>query len=370
MLMLPKPSYVSGSYHQPAYQTRGPPPAQWGPPRGSPYSSHPMMGYDYQQQRGGHYPSQNAQYPPSYYPPAPPQAAPRQSGYGFGWEQRPPHGGSSYDFYGGHGPARAPGPHTGAPAHGQGSGLQPNYHYGQSTQGPPPEYGHAGPYPSQPIPSHQGYGHSGYENAAPPHSYGSSQPAYPPTAAPQSGYYTQQQYGKPPPTASYGMNTQYPPQSYGNPRANQQGGGDAMAMYHSGSSNQMYGSQQQVYPSTYTAASEPPPVQQQQQQQPTTYPMYSTDNQGQGRVATYGSYPYSAPTAGYPITDQQAAAYHHQAASAAAPQDPAATAAATAYMQQQQQVMGYTEQPSTAHATYAQTDSATQQVYGAPPAAH
>ncbi|XP_031387907.1 far upstream element-binding protein 2-like isoform X1 [Punica granatum] len=382
MKQLPKPSHLSGSYRQQAYQSRGGPPAQWGPPRGPPYPSQPMMGYDYQQQRGGPYPSQNPQYPPSYNPPAPPQLGPRQSGFGFGWDQRPPpHGGNNYDFYGGHGPnAQALGSHSGPPIHGHAAGPpqpQANYNYGPSTQGPP-EYGHSAPYSSQPVPTHQSYGHSGYEakyeSAPPSHSYGSSQPVYS-QAAPQSGYYTQQQYGKPPVAASYGMNPNHPPQSYGNPRGNQPGG-DAMTGYHLGSSNQLYGSQQQVYPSSYPAVTEQPPMQQQQQQ--TSYPMYPTDGQGQGGAAGYGSYPSSVQqAAGYPTTEQQATAYHHQAA--ATPQDPGAVAAAAAsytqlpqQQQHQQQQAGFTQQPPpAAQATSypSQYDSTTQQAYGGPPAA-
>lgn len=130
-------------------------------------------------------------------------------------------------------------------------------------------------------------------------------------------------------------------------------------------SNQFYGSQQQVYLSSYPAASVLPPMQQQQ----ATYPVYSIDGQGQSGSAAYGSYPSSMQqAAGYPTTEQQATAYHHQAAPAAShPQDPGA-AAAVSYTPQQQ-AAGFTQQTSAAQTTYPQYDSTTEHVYGGPPAA-
>lgn len=136
--------------------------------------------------------------------------------------QAPPHSGG-YDYYGRPGgghlsdnpasashsnsfpaqvPGRSPVPSMGAPP------SQANYNYGQ-LQGT--EYGQQAPY-SQ-TPSQQSYGH-GYEepkygNLAPSqHPYGvhgSSNPTYPQS---QSGYASQQQYGRPP---SYGMQSQGPP---------------------------------------------------------------------------------------------------------------------------------------------------------------
>lgn len=139
-----------------------------------------------------------------------------------------------------------------------------------------------------------------------------------------------------------------------------------MTTYNPGS-NQFYGSQHQVYPSSYPAASVLPPMQQQQQQ--TTYPMFSTDGQGQSGSAAYWSYPSTVQqAAGYPTTEQQATAYHHQAAPAAShPQDPGAAAAVS--HTSQQQAAGFTQQTPAAQTSYPQYDSATQHAYGGPPAA-
>ncbi|KAG2304344.1 hypothetical protein Bca52824_032995 [Brassica carinata] len=207
-----RPSHYSGSYNSPAYQPRGPGgPPQWGGSRG-PHGPHSMP-YNYH--HGGPYPSHGSHYRPPNSGGYPPQHMPPRSGYGPGWEQRPPHSGP-YDYYSRQGPQN-PGPvpnHT-AP-YSQAGGQQnygqmydqPNYdnppmqqsygQYGGSQQGYPPAGGqHQMQQPSRPYgmqgPAEQGYG--------PP------RPAAPSVDVPYQG---------PPQAApSYGTSMAPPQQQYG-----------------------------------------------------------------------------------------------------------------------------------------------------------
>ncbi|PQQ13893.1 far upstream element-binding protein 2 isoform X2 [Prunus yedoensis var. nudiflora] len=213
-----RPSPLSSGFNHQGYRPHGPGGPQWGP-RGPHLPQ--QSTYDYPQR--GPYPSHNPHYPPAYgsYP----QHMGPRSGFGSGWEQRPPlsmqgmppHGGG-YDYYSGQGPdAPVSAQHsTPVPAHVPGPSPNPtmapppsqaNYNYGQPHG---PDYGHPAPY-SQTAPPQHSYGHGyeepKYDNHAPTqHPYGghgTSQP-YPQTGA-QPGYGPQQHYGKP---QSYGMASQ------------------------------------------------------------------------------------------------------------------------------------------------------------------
>ncbi|CAH2035223.1 unnamed protein product [Thlaspi arvense] len=175
-----RPSHYSGSHNQSNYQPRGPGgPPQWGS-RG-PHGPHSMP-YNYH--HGGPYPSQNSHYRPPNSSGYPPQHMPPRSGYGSGWEQRPPHSGP-YDYYGRQGsqnPSPVPSSH-GAP-------------YSQA--GPQQNYG-------------QMYDQPNYDNPPmqPPYGgYGSSQQGYPPAG----GQHQMQQPARP-----YGMQGSAEP-GYGPPR--------------------------------------------------------------------------------------------------------------------------------------------------------
>ncbi|KAM2868881.1 hypothetical protein FF1_016892 [Malus domestica] len=332
-----RPSALSSGFNHQGYRPHGPGGSQWAP-RG-PHLPQPSS-YDYPQR--GPYPSHNPQYPPAYggYP----QHMGPRSGYGSGWEQRPPssmpHGGG-YNYYGGqvadapvsaqhsapvpsHAPGPSPNPAMGAPS-------QANYNYGQPHG---PDYGHPAPY-SQAAPPQHNYGHGyeepKYDNHAPTqHPYAGYAPSqqYPQTGA-HPGYGPQQHYSKPPP---YGMPSQAPtPQSYGPPRANQPG--DAVyqgsAPPHSYGPNvlaqQSYpyassGPAQQTYPAYGSAPaadgySQPPPASglgyPQQGGQPVSY--------GQpGAQQAAGSYGQAAPTAGYAQYPSSQQGYAEQAAPNAA----------------------------------------------------
>ncbi|CAN6928726.1 unnamed protein product, partial [Brassica oleracea] len=204
-----RPSHYSGGYNSPAYQPRGPGgPPQWGGSRG-PHGPHSMP-YNYH--HGGPYPSHGSHYRPPNSGGYPPQHMPPRSGYGPGWEQRPPHSGP-YDYYSRQGPQNpGPVPNHAAP-YSQAGGQQnygqmydqPNYDnppmqqsYGGYQQGYPPAGGqHQMQQPSRPYgmqgPAEQGYG--------PP------RPAAPSVDVPYQG---------PPQAApSYGANMAPPQQQYG-----------------------------------------------------------------------------------------------------------------------------------------------------------
>ncbi|CAG7863897.1 unnamed protein product [Brassica rapa] len=202
-----RPSHYSGGYNSPAYQPRGPGgPPQWGGSRG-PHGPHSMP-YNYH--HGGPYPSHGSHYRPPNSGGYPPQHMPPRSGYGPGWEQRPPHSGP-YDYYSRTGPQNpGPVPNHAAP-YSQAGGQQnygqmydqPNYDnppmqqsYGGYQQGYPPAGGqHQMQQPSRPygMPAEQGYG--------PP------RPAAPSVDVPYQG---------PPQAApSYGANMAPPQQQYG-----------------------------------------------------------------------------------------------------------------------------------------------------------
>ncbi|WZZ15823.1 hypothetical protein YC2023_108912 [Brassica napus] len=204
-----RPSHYSGGYNSPAYQPRGPGgPPQWGGSRG-PHGPHSMP-YNYH--HGGPYPSHGSHYRPPNSGGYPPQHMPPRSGYGPGWEQRPPHSGP-YDYYSRQGPQNpGPVPNHAAP-YTQAGGQQnygqmydqPNYDnppmqqsYGGYQQGYPPAGGqHQMQQPSRPYgmqgPAEQGYG--------PP------RPAAPSVDVPYQG---------PPQAApSYGANMAPPQQQYG-----------------------------------------------------------------------------------------------------------------------------------------------------------
>ncbi|PRQ27591.1 putative K domain-containing protein [Rosa chinensis] len=318
----------SGFNHQ-AYRSHGPGGPQWGP-RGARPSQH--SSYDYQQR--GPYQSRT-QYPPAYgnYP----QHMGPRSGFGSGWEQRPPpnmqgmppHGGG-YDYYGGqgaeapaqhstHGPSHAPGPSPN-PIMG-GPPSQANYNYGQPHGS---DYRHPAPF-SHAAPPQHGYGHGyeepKYDNHAPPqHSYGghgASQP-YPQTGA-HPGYGPQQHYGKPP---AYTMPSQGPPpQSYGAPMGSQPG----EAVYQTPA--QSYGQNvpaQQPYPYASTA-----PAQQ-------TYAPY-----GSAPAADGYTQPPTASSAGYPQQGGQPASYGQPGSQ---PAPGYAQAAPAGYAQYPTSQQGYSEQ--------------------------
>ncbi|KAJ0235522.1 KH domain-containing protein [Hirschfeldia incana] len=207
-----RPPHYSGGYNSPAYHPRGPGgPPQWGGSRG-PHGPHSMP-YNYH--HGGPYPSHGSHYRPPNSGGYPPQHMPPRSGYGPGWEQRPPHSGP-YDYYSRQGPQN-PGPVPNHPApYSQPGGQQnygqmydqPNYdnppmqqsygQYGGSQQGYPPAGGqHQMQQPSRPYgmqgPAEQGYG--------PP------RPAAPSVDVPYQG---------PPQAApSYGTSMAPPQQQYG-----------------------------------------------------------------------------------------------------------------------------------------------------------
>ncbi|CAH8371644.1 unnamed protein product [Eruca vesicaria subsp. sativa] len=218
-----RPSHYSSGYNSPAYQPRGPGgPPQWGGPRG-PHGPHSMP-YNYH--HGGPYPSHGSHYRPPNSGGYPPHHIPPRSGYGSGWEQRPPHSGP-YDYYSRQGPQN-PGPlpnHTAPYAQQNYDNPPMQQPYGGYQQGYPPAGGqHQMQQPSRPYgmqgPADQGYGpprpaapsvdvsYQGPTQAAP--SYGTNmappqqqygyasstpgQPTYPSysSAAPSDGYNSSQ----------------------------------------------------------------------------------------------------------------------------------------------------------------------------------
>lgn len=345
MKQTPRPSPLSGGFSQQTHRLRGPGGPQWA--SRAPYSSQPAQ-YDYPQR--GPYQSQNAQYPPTAYGG---YSSPR-SGFGPGWEQRPPRGGS-YDFFGGHGGHPASMAHSGSiSGHFAGQSGPPQslagYNYGQQRG---PNYGHPGPY-SQAGNAQQNYGHGydepKYDNAPVHPSYGgqNSGPAYSQTAAAvsQPGY--AQQYG-----------SSQPIQQYGSSMPSQQ-----VYQYPAG------GSVQQTYP-TYASApttdgSQPGTVYPQQVQAAPAYGQPAT-------AGAYGSYTEqpAAANPGYGYQAPQDAGYGGGAgaAYAAAPsgqtqpgyiQQPTTQ---PGYDQSVAQSGGYGSVPVSAQASYPQYDST--QVYGA-----
>ncbi|BFG18488.1 hypothetical protein CerSpe_047630 [Prunus speciosa] len=361
-----RPSPLSSGFNHQGYRPHGPGGPQWGP-RGPHLPQ--QSTYDYPQR--GPYPSHNPHYPPAYgsYP----QHMGPRSGFGSGWEQRPPlsmqgmppHGGG-YDYYSGQGPdAPVSAQHsTPVPAHVPGPSPNPtmapppsqaNYNYGQPHG---PDYGHPAPY-SQTAPPQHSYGHGyeepKYDNHAPTqHPYGghgTSQP-YPQTGA-QPGYGPQQHYGKP---QSYGMASQGPaPQSYGPPRAGQPGD----ATYQGAAPAQSYGPNvpaQQPYPYASSV-----PAQQ-------TYPTYGsapTDGYNQPPPVSGSGYPQQG---GQPVSYAQPGAQQAPGYAQVAP-----TAGYTQYASAQQ---GYTEQSAPNAAGYGYQGSqdpgyggVSASTYGAPAAA-
>ncbi|CAN8290143.1 unnamed protein product [Cochlearia groenlandica] len=171
-----RPSHYSGGYNQPGYQPRGPSgPSQWDS-RG-PHDPHSMP-YNYH--HGGPYSSQGSHFRPPNSGGYPPQHMPPRSGYGPGWERRPPHSGP-YDYYGRQGPQTPPS-HA-APY----SQTGPQQNYGPKYDQPNYDY----------PPMHQSYG-----------GYGGSQQGYPPAG----GQHQMQQ-----PNRSYGWQGSAE-QGYGPPR--------------------------------------------------------------------------------------------------------------------------------------------------------
>lgn len=342
-----RPSQFSNNnYSQQAYRPRGPGGApQWGT-RGP--AAQPMP-YDYHQR--GPYPSQNQPYPGQSYGNYPPQGPPR-SGFGSGWEHRPPTQGApphsgGYDYYGqggGHNTGNAqvsappsahmPGHASGPPSMGPPPHPQANYNsYGQPRGA---DYAQPTPYP-QTAPPSQSYGH-GY--GEPKYdSHGQVQQSYggPGYAPQQQGYAPQQQYNRP--HAPYGVPTQgAPPQGYGPPAASQPA---ETAYQASVSAAQPYGQNvqpQQQYPYASGVATQAPygsapaPVTNESYAQPQPQPAAAGYPQPGGQpVAAYGQQAATyaqaaAPTAGYgqyPAAAQPG--YTDQSTAAAA----AATSAAT-----------------------------------------
>ncbi|CAA7045309.1 unnamed protein product [Microthlaspi erraticum] len=272
-----RPSPYSSGYNQPPYQPRGPNgPPQWGS-RG-PHGPHSMP-FNYH--HGGPYQSQGSQYRPPNSGGYPSQRMPPRSGYGSGWEQRPPHSGP-YDYYGRQG-APSPGP---VPSHGppySQSGSQQNY-------GPPM------------------YDHPSYDNppVQQPYGYGTSQQGYPPAG----GQHQMQQPARP-----YGM--QGPAeQGYGPPRPSAPSGdvpyqGPAQAAPTYGTSmapQQQYGyassaPAQQTYPS-YSSAAPTDGYNGTQAQAPAVAPAYEQQQQhsaqpASGAQQTSAGYGQVPPTGGY-----------------------------------------------------------------------
>ncbi|XP_010542704.1 PREDICTED: far upstream element-binding protein 1 isoform X3 [Tarenaya hassleriana] len=339
MFQSPRSSHYSGGYNQPVYRPRGPSgPPQWGSrgPHGP-----PPMPYDYHHR--GPYPSQGSHYNSPSYGGYPPQHMPPRSGYGAGWDQRPPHMGT-YDYYGRQGSQPAgplPSPATG-PAPGPSPSAmgpppsQANYGYGQSHG---PEYGHAAPY-SQWGPQQtygQMYEQPKYDNPPmqPPYGgHGGSQPGYPQAGGGQQGYAQQQQPGRP-----YGM--QGPTlQGYGPPRAAAPPGD----MSYQGATPTVpsYGAPQQQYAYPSGAAA----------------PMQS-----------YPSYGSGAPTDGYSSTQAPASsapAYQQQSVQPGSAPDQSGAHQATAGYGQVPPTSGYSSYPTSSQQVYGNAPAQASGSYGLP----
>ncbi|ESQ33420.1 hypothetical protein EUTSA_v10006898mg [Eutrema salsugineum] len=279
-----RPSHYSGGYNQPPYQPRGPGgPPQWGS-RG-PHGPHSMP-YNYH--HGGPYHSPGSHYRPPNSGGYPPQHMPPRSGYGSGWEQRPPHSGP-YDYYGRQGA--------------QNSGPVPSHAAPYSQSGAPQNYGQMYDQPNYDNPPmQQSYG-----------GYGGSQQGYPPAG----GQHQMQQPARP-----YGMQGSVE-QGYGPPRpaapsgdVPYQGPTQAAPSYGSNMApQQQYGYAsnapvQQTYPSYSSAApsdgyngTQAPPVApayEQHSVQPTSGVQQQT-SAGYGQVPPtggYSSYPSTQPAYG------------------------------------------------------------------------
>ncbi|KFK45092.1 hypothetical protein AALP_AA1G342600 [Arabis alpina] len=175
-----RPPHYSGGFNQPAYQPRGP----GGPPQWDSRGPHGPHSMPYNYHHGGPYPSHGSHFRPPNSGGYPSHHMPPRSGYGPGWEQRPPHSGS-YDYYGRQGP-QTPGP-------------VPSHAAPYSQAGTQQTYGHTYDQPNYDNPpTQQPYGGG----------YGGSQQSYPPAG----GQHQMQQPGRP-----YGMQGSAE-QGYGPPR--------------------------------------------------------------------------------------------------------------------------------------------------------
>lgn len=338
-------SSFNGGFNQQGYRPRGP----TGTPQWGPRGHNQQMPYDYHH---GPYPSQSSHYQQSNYGGYPSQMPPR-SGFGPGWEQRPPHGmhgpqSSGYDYYArpgagahstsGHAPGPSPATAMGPPA------SQSNY-YGHPRG---PDYMHQPPYaPGGPQHYGHGYEEQKYDNHAPvPNPYGAHGASQQGFAGSQPGY-GQQQYGKP---APYGMTSQGPPvQPYGPPATSHPG--EVPPYQGPTAATQSYGTHAPP-PQQYPYASGAPMQQ--------SYPPYAaaapTDGYGQQPSASVPAYPqqgsqqvpnYSQPTG------QQAPGYVQ-----AAP--------ASGYASYPSQ--GYAEQPTSNSASYGYQGAPDPSYSGAPAA--
>ncbi|CAH8254211.1 unnamed protein product [Arabidopsis lyrata] len=360
-----RPSPYSGGFNQSAYQPRGPGgPPQWGS-RG-PHGPHSMP-YNYH--HGGPYPSQGSHFRPPNSGGYPPQHMPPRSGYGSGWEQRPPHSGP-YDYYGRQG-GQNPGP---VPSHGapysqagaqQTYGQmydQPHYDnppmqqsyggYGGSQQGYPSVGGqHQMQQPSRP------YGMQGSAEQG----YGPPRPAAPPGDVPYQGSTpAAPSYGSTPAAPSYGSTPAAP--SYGSNMAPQQQYGYASSV----PAQQTYPSYSSAAPSDGYNGTQPPanaPAYEQHVAQPASGAQQTSVGYGQvPPIGGYSSYPSTQPAYGnaptqsngnYGYTGSQYPSYGggNTSAYAAPAGQPAYSQTAPAqagYEQSATQSAGYAAAPGTA----------------------
>ncbi|KAG7599130.1 K Homology domain [Arabidopsis suecica] len=353
-----RPSPYSGGFNQSAYQPRGPGgPPQWGS-RG-PHGPHSLP-YNYH--HGGPYSSQGSHFRPPNSGGYPPQHMPPRSGYGSGWEQRPPHSGP-YDYYGRQG-GQNPGP---VPSHGapysqagaqQTYGQmydQPHYDnppmqqsyggYGGSQQGYPSVGGqHQMQQPSRP------YGMQGSAEQG----YGPPRPAATPDVPYQGSTPAAPSYGSTPAAPSYGSTPAAP--SYGSNMAPQQQYGYASSV----PAQQTYPSYSSAAPSDGYNGTQPPavaPAYEQHGGQPASGVQQTSVGYGQvPPTGGYSSYPSTQPAYGnapaqsngnYGYTGSQYPSYGGGNTSAYA-----APAGQTAYSQTAPAQAGY-EQSATQSAGYA-----------------
>ncbi|KAL1222198.1 Protein BTR1 [Cardamine amara subsp. amara] len=307
-----RPSHYSGGgFNQPPYQPRGPGgPPQWGS-RG-PHGPHSMP-YNYH--HGGPYQSQGSHFRPPNSGGYPPQHMPPRSGYGSGWEQRPPHSGP-YDYYGRQG-APNPGPvpsHAAPYSHGgaqqtyghmydqpnyDNPPMQQSYGYGGSQQGYPPAGGqHQMQQPGRP------YGMQGSAEQG----YGPPRPAAPPVDVPYQGpTAAAPSYGSTPAAPSYGTTPAAPSYgstpaapSYGSNMAPQQQYGYAS----SAPAQQTYPSYSSAAPSdSYNGTQAPAvtPAYEQHGVQPASGVQQTSAGYGQAPPTSgYNSYPATQPAYGNP----------------------------------------------------------------------
>ncbi|KAG7656294.1 K Homology domain type 1 superfamily [Arabidopsis suecica] len=305
-----RPSPYSGGFNQQAYQPRGPGgPPQWGS-RG-PHGPHSMP-YNYH--HGGPYPSQGSHFRPPNSGGYPPQHMPPRSGYGSGWEQRPPHSGP-YDYYGRQG-GQNPGP---VPSHGASysqAGAQQTYGqmYDQPHYDNPPMHQSYGGYGG----SQQGYPSAGGQHqmqqpsrpygmqGSAEQGYGPPRPAAPPGDVPYQGPTpAAPSYGSTPAAASYGSTPAAPSYgstpaapSYGSNMAQQQQYGYAS----SAPTQQTYPSYSSAAPSDGYNGTQPPavaPAYEQHGAQPASGVQQTSGGYGQvPPTGGYSSYPSTQPAYG------------------------------------------------------------------------